>query len=136
MFTADVAVEDQDEIAQHSSCMLAHGQGTFCRVVDFRVDTTASAVGMSRVPLKTTKTVLRIIWYHMLVSCCASPKNNKITTTRTRTRSYSSKNILGYSTGKIKSNPLEPHFQTSATMSRYVGRTKTTVALPHCSEST
>ena len=33
MFTADVAVDDHNEIAQDSSCMLAHSQGTFCRVV-------------------------------------------------------------------------------------------------------
>ena len=39
MFTADVAVQDQDEIAQDSSGMLAHSQGTFCRVVLFRIDT-------------------------------------------------------------------------------------------------
>ena len=44
--------------------------------------------------------------------------------------------FLGYSTGEIKSNPLEPHFQTPATMSRCLERTKTAVALPHCSEST
>ena len=43
---------------------------------------------------------------------------------------------LRYSTGKIKSNPPEPHFQTSATMSRCLEHTKTAVALPHCSEST
>ena len=61
MFAADVAVEDQNEIAQDSSCMLAHSQGTFSRVVDFRINTTAPAVGLSRVPQKTTKTTLHII---------------------------------------------------------------------------
>ena len=40
--------------------------------------------------------------------------------------------LLRYSTGKIKSNPLEPHFQTWATMSRCLERTKSAVALPHC----
>ena len=45
--------------------------------------------------------------------------------------------LLGYSTGKIKSNPLEPHFETWATMSQSLEDTKTVVALPHCcSEST
>ena len=80
MFTADVAVEDQDEIAQDTSCMLTHSQGTFCRVVGFWVDATAAApaVGLTRVPQKTTKTTLRIIWYHMLlVSCCTNPKKQE-----------------------------------------------------------
>ena len=78
MLTADVAVKDQDEIAQVSSCMLAHSHGTFCRVVDFRINTTAPAVGLSRVPQKTTKTTLRIEWYHTLVSCCTNPKKANI----------------------------------------------------------
>ena len=52
MFTADVTVDDHNKIAQDSSCTLAHSQGTFCRVVDFRIGTTASAVGLSRVPQK------------------------------------------------------------------------------------
>ena len=38
--------------------------------------------------------------------------------------------LLRYCTGKIKSNPLEPHFQTSATKSRCLVRTKAAVALP------
>ena len=63
MFVADVEVEDQNEIAQDSCCMLAHGQGTFSRVVDFRVDHTTPVVSLCRVPLKTTKTTLHIIWY-------------------------------------------------------------------------
>ena len=59
MFTADVAVEDQDEIA-----MLAHSQGTFRKVVDFRIDTTtAPAVGLSRVPPKTTKSTCTLHIY-------------------------------------------------------------------------
>ena len=62
------------------------------------------------------------------------PEKTKInTTTRVRT---ALKLLLTYCTRKIKSNPLEPHFQTSATMSRCLERTKTAVALPHCSEST
>ena len=44
--------------------------------------------------------------------------------------------LLKYSTGKIKSNPLEPQFETSATMSQSLDGTKTAVTLPHCSEST
>ena len=35
-----------------------------------------------------------------------------------------------------KSNDLEPHFQTSATLSRWLEVTKTAAVLPHCSEST
>ena len=77
MFTADVAVDDHNEIAQDSSCMLELSQGTFCRVVDFWI-TTAPAIGLSRVPQKTTKTTLRIEWYHTLVSCCTNPKKANI----------------------------------------------------------
>ena len=74
MFMADVVVEDQDEIAQDSSCTLTHSQGTFRTAMDFRIDTIAPAVGLSRVPPKTTKTTLHITWYHMLVSCCTNMK--------------------------------------------------------------
>ena len=82
MFTAYVAVEDQDEIAQDSSCMLAHSQGKFCRVVHFRINTTAPAVGLSRVPQKRQKPrYISYGSYHMLVSCCTNP-------TTTRTVSY------------------------------------------------
>ena len=77
MYTTDAAVEDHNEIAQASSCMLAHTQGTFCRLVDFRINTTAPAVGLSRVPQKTTIATVRIIWYHVLVSCCTNPKKQK-----------------------------------------------------------
>ena len=56
--------------------MLAHSQGTSCRVVHFGINTTAPAVGPSRLPQKTT---LRIIWYHMLVSWLHEPeKQNKM----------------------------------------------------------
>ena len=48
--------------------MLAHSQGTFCRVVHFGINPTAPAIGLSREPQKTTKTTLRILRYHMLVS--------------------------------------------------------------------
>ena len=57
--------------------MLAHSQGTFCRVVHFGINTTAPAVGLSRVPQKTTKTTLRIIWYHMLVCWLHEPEKQK-----------------------------------------------------------
>ena len=77
MFTADVAVKNEDEIAQDSSCMLVHSQGTFCGVAHLRISTTAPAVGLSRVPQKTTKTRLRIIWYHVPVFCCTNRKNQK-----------------------------------------------------------
>ena len=46
------------------------------------------------------------------------------------------KMLLEYSTQNMKSNPLEPHFGTSATMSQSLDSTKTVVALPHRSEST
>ena len=44
--------------------------------------------------------------------------------------------LLRYRTGKIKANPQEPHFETSATMSQSLEGTKTAVGLSHCSEST
>ena len=44
--------------------------------------------------------------------------------------------LLSYGTKKIKSNPLELHFKTSATLSRSSEGTKTAVTLPHRSEST
>ena len=97
MFTADVVVQDHDEIAQDSSSMLAHGQGTCGRVVDFGIITTAPAVGLSRVPPNTTKTTLRLIWYHD--ACCLlhePEKTKRNATTRTRTCSYSSKLLLLY----------------------------------------
>ena len=84
MFTADVAVDDHNEIAQDSSCMLELSQGTFCRVVDFWI-TTAPAIGLSRVPQKTTKTTLLIIWFHMLVSWLHEPEETR----KKRNDSYS-----------------------------------------------
>ena len=77
MFTVDVAVVDHDEIAWSSSCILAHSQGTFNWVVHIGINTRAPAVGLSRVPQKTTKTTLLIIWYHMLVSWLHEPENTK-----------------------------------------------------------
>ena len=62
-------------------------------------------------------------------------KQNKITTTRTRTCSYSSKiitldtYIIEHGENQIQS--LEPHFQTTAAISRSPKGTKTAVALPH-----
>ena len=78
MYTANVAVDDRNEIAQNSSCMLVHSQGTFCSVVHFRINTTAPAVGLRRVPQKTTK---HYVTYHMVphACCCTNPKKqNKI----------------------------------------------------------
>ena len=43
--------------------------------------------------------------------------------------------LLKYSTANMKSIPLEPHFETSATMSRSLEGTKTAAALPHCINS-
>ena len=84
MFTADVAVDDPNEISQDSSCMLAHSKGTFRRVVHFRINTTPPAVGLSRVPQQTTETTPRIIWYHMFVSWLHEPEKQNATI-RTRT---------------------------------------------------
>ena len=70
----------------------------------------------------------------MLVSWLYEPekkeKKSRLVFVRARTEVKLS---LRYSTGKIEANPLEPHFQTSATMSRCLERTKTAVAVPHCS---
>ena len=104
--------------------MLAHSQGTFCTVVDFGINTTAPAIGLSRVHQKTIQATLHVICLFLAAR------------SRTLTCSYSSKILLQHSTGNIESNPLEPHFQTSATMSLSLEGTKTAVALPHCSEST
>ena len=97
MLTADVAVDDYNEIAQDSSRMLAHSQGMFYIVVDFRIKTTAPAVGLNRVPKKTG---INYITYHMVPYACfllhepEKQKNKKTTTTtRTRTCSYSCKII-------------------------------------------
>jgi len=142
VFTADVAVDVPNEIAQDFSDILAHSQGTFCWVVHFRnCCNTSNAVGLSRVPQKTTNTTLRIICYHLLALCCTSPKKKKKTSRLARlvfVRARTAvKILLGYMrTGKIKSNALKPHLQTSATMSRCFELKKTAVALPLCSEST
>ena len=91
MFTADVAVDGPNEIQQDSSRMLAHSQGTFRGVVDFRINTTtAPEVGLSRAQKKTTKTTSRV--YHMVPHCCSTclfldaqtRKKQKKRTTRTR----------------------------------------------------
>ena len=73
--------------------MLAHSQGTFCRVMHFRINTAAPAVRMSRVPHKTTKTTLRIKWYMLVFWRHEPEKKIKNAMTCTRTCSYSSKNI-------------------------------------------
>ena len=118
MFTTDVAVEDQDEIAQDSSCMLAHSQGTFGRVVHFGINTTAPAAGLSRVPPQNDKNYVtsHTVWYHVCLFLAArTRKKQDVTTSRPRTYytcSYSGKLLRRYSTGKNKSNPLEPHFET------------------------
>ena len=111
MLTADLAVQDHDEIAQNS-CMLAHSQGTLRRVVDFRIDATAPADGLSRVSQKTTKSY---VTYQMVPYACLllQPekirKNPRVVLVPART---AVKLLLRCSTGKIKSNSLEPHYQT------------------------
>ena len=125
MFTADVALEGQDEIAQDSSSTLAHSQGTFCRVVDFRINTSAPAVGLSFVPPKTTKTAVHIIWYHMQVSCCTNPKKKQ--KIYHDPYSYLLVQQLNYylDVRKEKSNPTHwNHFEILATMSRFLEDTK------------
>ena len=56
-------------------------------------------------PPKTTKPTLRIIRYHILVSCCTNPKKQKNTHTRlvlvcTLSARTAVKILLGYKTGK------------------------------------
>ena len=46
------------------------------------------------------------------------------------------KKKFGHSTRESKSNNLEPHSPTTTTKSRSLKDTKTSVALPHCGEST
>ena len=82
MFTADVAVQDYDESTQ-DSCMLAHSQGTFCRVVPCQINITAPAVDLSRVPPQKATTTACILLHE-------PEKTKKITTTRT----YSYSNLL------------------------------------------
>ena len=78
MFKADVAVEDQDEIAQDSSCMLAHSQGKFRRVVDFRIDTTASAVGLSTPKNDTNYVAHLIVPYRLCLFLAARTRRKNI----------------------------------------------------------
>ena len=80
MFTADVAVEDHDEIAQDSTYMLAHSQGTFCGVVHFQINTTAPKFGLSRVP-KNDINFVTYFKYHMVPYACFllhEPEKNNI----------------------------------------------------------
>ena len=92
---ADVAVEDQDEIAQDFSCMRAHSQGTFSTGVDFGIDTTAPTIGLSRVPQKNDKNHVKynVVRTLFLFLAARTRKNEKNTPTRARTFSYSGKNI-------------------------------------------
>ena len=114
--------------------MLAHSQGTFCRVVHFGINTTAPAVGLSRVPPKTKKTTLRIIWYHMLVCWLHEPeKPKKNAMTRTRTCSYSSKNITWIQYGKNQMQPSGTTFSNFCDNVAVLRACENAVALPHCS---
>ena len=72
----------------------------------------------------------------MLVSCCTNPNLKKRTRHVLVPARTTEKLLLGWSTGKIKSNPLEPHLETSATTSQSLDGTETAVALPHYSENT
>ena len=54
--------------------MLKHSQGTFCRVVRLGINTTAPAVGLSRVPQNTIKTTLT---YHMVPRACLLASTNQ-----------------------------------------------------------
>ena len=77
---ADVAVEDQDEIAQDFSCMRAHSQGTFSTGVDFGIDTTAPTIGLSRVPQKNDKNHVKynVVRTLFLFLAARTRKNEKI----------------------------------------------------------
>ena len=77
-----------------------------------------------------------MIWHHMLVSCCTNPTKNTHTQLVLVPARTAVKLWLKYGTGKIKPNLLEPHFQSSATTSRSLERTKTAVALSHSSGNT
>ena len=80
--------------------MLAHSQGTFCRVVHFGMNNTAPAVGLSRVPQKTTKATLRIMWHHMIVWLHEPEKKEEKKPRLVRART-AVKILLGYNTGRI-----------------------------------
>ena len=71
----------------------------------------------------------------MFVSCCTNSKKKKTRLVLVPARTAVNFS-LRYRTGKVKSHPLEPHFQTSATMSRSLEGTETPAALPQCSENT
>ena len=95
MFTADVAVEDQDEIPQDSSCMHAYSQRTLCRVVCFWIDVTAPAVGLSSVPPKTTKSTQHTIGtISRFLAAQTPPPQKKKTHTHTRTHTHDSCSYL------------------------------------------
>ena len=68
--------------------MLAHSQLTFCRVVQFGINTTAPAVGLSRVPQKTTKTTRHTVPHNNIIPVRWQHEPEKKNAT-TRTRRYS-----------------------------------------------
>ena len=92
--------------------MLAHSQGTFCRVVHFRISTTAPAIGLSMVPKKNGKNYGT---YHTVPCACIllhePEKKNHDSYVLVPARTTAVKLLLGYSTGKIKFIPLGPHFE-------------------------
>ena len=112
--------------------MLAHSQGKFCRVLDFGIDTTVPAVGLSRVPQKMTKATLHIIWCHMLVSCCTNPIQKRFVLVPART---AVKLLLRYST----ENQIQPSETTFSNFSDKVvpqrEGTKIAGVLPRRAES-
>ena len=97
--------------------MLVHSQGTFCKVVHFGVkvvhfgvNTTAPAVGLSRVPQKTTKLRYESYGTTCLFLGCTNPKkqNKKCHDSYSYVLVQRKKCYFDtYSTGKIKSNPLD-----------------------------
>ena len=129
-----VAVEDRHEIAQHSPCILVHSQGTSRRVVDFRTSMTAPAVGLKRVPHKRQ----RHVTHHMVPRAARTRQNNYNSNNNNTLISYSYYvlvQLLHRLDGKIKSNHLAPHFETSTITLQSVAYPKNYVALPHCTES-
>ena len=74
--------------------MLAHSQGTSCRVVHFGINTTAPAVGLSGASKDKNYVTTQ---YHMLFCWLHEPEKEKEKDMpRTRTCSYSSKNTVHY----------------------------------------
>ena len=93
--------------------MLARSQGRCCRVVLFWIIATAPVVGLSKSAPKNDKTY---VTYHIVPHACFLLHDPKETTEMRRLVLVRARTVvkilLRYSTGKIKSYPMEPLFQT------------------------